>query len=148
MRRERLKDRIEDPPPSPFAVWINLIIVLLALGAVYVAIVQYRRNAEQGTHTACGCGINARHSCHLTLTAGLNGLYYWNRQGPFPSTDFPERFSAWLKVAHEPQVIVTAAPTASLGDATRLLAEVQRQGVSSVRFAAPATAPAPPSSGN
>lgn len=140
MRRERLKDRIEDPPPSPFASWINLVIVLLAIGAVFISVRHYRTTLEQGVYTACGCGLNTRHTCHLTLTAAAHGLYYWNRQGPFPVADFPGRLGDWLKVAHEPEIVVTAAADAAYGDAARLLNEVQRGGAKSVRLAAP---PAP-----
>ena len=130
MRRERLKDQIEDPRVSVFDASARAVVILLSLGALYFAFsgrsLPFTRNPADVSRAI----VAAR----LKVTATADGRFYWNQEGPVTATEFAPRLAAWLKSVEGPQVVIAADASASLGDTLALFNEAQRQGVRDLRL--------------
>lgn len=132
MRRERLKDQMEEPRVSVFDSMARAAVILLGLGAVYFAL-----SGRPLPFTRSSADIaRAIVASMLRITATSDQRFYWNKEGPFPLKDFSPRLAAWLKTVDGPQVRITADESGRLGDAVELLNETRRQGVQNVRLEA------------
>lgn len=132
MRRERLKDRIENPHVSLFDSLVRALVVVISLGAIYYAL------SGRGYHfqPRNGPTTGAPASEPVTLVVTPQHTFYWNQQGPFSLDDFNARLADWLKTAQAPQLVITADDSTLLADALYLLKESRRQGVTNIRLEA------------
>lgn len=132
MRRERLKDQIDEPRVSVFDATVRALVILISLGAVYFALsgrsLPFTRNPADVSKAIA--------ESRITITATGDQRFYWNREGPIPLADFGPRLAAWLKTVQAPQVRIGADESARLGDTMSLLDEARRQGVKDVRLEA------------
>lgn len=130
MRRERLKDQIEEPRVSVFDSIVRAVVILISLGAVYYALsgrtLPFTRNPADISRAI----VESR----LIVTATGDQRFYWNKEGPIPLADFGPRLASWLKTVQAPQVRIAADESARLGDTINLLNEARRQGVTDVRI--------------
>ena len=133
---KRLKEKIQwNPQGSPFAAWIAILLVLMAVISVFVALgdTHFLRDLTNSDKSSSS-------NRAVTLTASGNHTYYWDQSGPFPIEDFRERLSGWLKTTKKPSVSIAGDSTASFGDTVRLINEVRHQGIEDFHIDAQARA--------
>lgn len=131
MRRERLKDQIENPRVSFFDTLARALVVLISLGAIYYALSGRGRPIPASPTPSAASVVSSE---PITLMVTKDHTFYWNREGPFALDDFGPRLAASLKGVPAPQVVITADASALLADALRLLNETRHQGVTNVRL--------------
>lgn len=137
MSRERLKDKIDwHPAPSRFASFLNVFLILLTVGAVYFSLGDGRVIENSLRFLSGSAPPPGQQQETLTVLVTPEQSFYWNEQGPYALTDFPSRLTSWLPTVKAPQVVIVAAETVRVGDATRVLDEVRRQGVTQFRLEA------------
>jgi biopolymer transport protein ExbD len=134
MRRERLKDQIEQPRVSVFDSFMKVLVALVTIVALYMVFSETGRPAQTTTAQNCPCGLNIPAEPRVTLTATRNHCFYWNNQGPIPLDHFAIHFSIWLKTTASPRVSIAADESAQFGDALTLLQKARQQGVSSAQI--------------
>ncbi|MBI2814281.1 MAG: hypothetical protein HYX71_08350 [Opitutae bacterium] len=133
MRRERLKDQIEDPRVSAFDTIVRAVVVLISMAAVFYALAG--RGLPAGSKPKPTPNVSAEPAAsQVTLTATRNHCFYWNKEGPISVEDFGQRLTTWLKTVKDPRVVVTADETALLADAMALYHESRRQRVAHVQL--------------
>jgi biopolymer transport protein ExbD len=140
MRRERLKDQIEDPRVSVFDSFVRAVVVLISMGAVYYAL--SGRGFPVAVRGNAGAAPAVETASELTLTATRDHQFYWEKTGPIPIAEAAARLAAWRKTTAAAHVIVAADESALLGDALALYHEAHRLGIADVRIE-PHTRPTP-----
>jgi hypothetical protein len=132
MRRERLKDQIEDPRVSVFDSFVRAIVVLISMGAVYYAL-SGRGFPNPGP--AVGARVTgAAPRVELVLTATRDHGFYWNKAGPYPVSEAASHLKEELKNGPVGRIIIAADESALLADAVSLYQQARRIGVSNVQL--------------
>lgn len=131
MRRERLKDQIEDPRVSLFDTLVRALVILISLGAVYYAFSGRGFPKPSAKREPAG---SVAANAEVTLTATRDHRFYWNQSGPFPLAEAGPRLEAWRKTGATGRVIIAADENALLGEAIGLYNEARRLGVADVRL--------------
>ncbi len=135
MRRERLKDQIEDPRVSVFDSFVRAVVVLISIGAVYYALSGC--GYSPGARVAAGDGPTGRAAATapvVVLTATRDHQFFWNHEGPLPVTAAGARLALSRQAATVPEIVIAADESALLGDALALYREARRQGFTRVRL--------------
>ena len=128
MRRERLKEQIEDPRVSVFDSFVRAVVVLISMGAVYYAL------SGRGFPVAKLAAVAVPTDVEVTLTATRDHQFYWNKEGPLPLAAASERLALWHKTGSAGRVTIAADEFALLGDTMGLYNEARRLGVADVRL--------------
>ncbi len=129
MRRERLKDQIEDPRVSLFDSFVRAVVVLISLGAVYYAL--SGRGFPVASQTVAPDAATG-----AILTATRDHQFYWDQEGPLPLAEARARLAGWIKTHPAPRVVIAADESALLGDTMALFNEARRQGVVQLKIEA------------
>ena len=132
MRRDRLKDQIEDPRVSVFDSFVRTVVVLISLGAVYYAL--SGRGSPVRAKAAAAAEGAPEAAAEVTLMATRDHQFYWDKEGPLPVTEARVRLAGWLKANSARRVVIAADESALLGDTMNLYHEARRQGVSAVKI--------------
>jgi len=131
-RKEKVKWKEHS---SAFAIWTYALLILMATGAVYMALRdprQFAFGSPRNTGASQSPAVSPKPS--LTLTATGAHTFYWDQSGPFSLEDIHRQLADWRKTVPSPLVLITSDGAASFGDAARLIEEVRRQGIERIQI--------------